>query len=71
MIATAVTMLAGLALAVLAYIKGRSSKAADDAQSRADTLLGAQNADTGNPDGSGDLEFLQRRGRSTGTGKRP
>jgi hypothetical protein len=67
----AIAVLAALGVAVLAFLKGRSSKAADDAQSRADTFERANNADTGNPDGSGDLEFLQRRGKSARPGKRP
>jgi hypothetical protein len=46
-----------------AYITGRSSKTAKEAQSRADTIERATNADTGNPDGSGDLEFLRSRGK--------
>jgi hypothetical protein len=46
-----------------AYLTGRSSKTKKDAQSRADTFERAINADTGNPDGSTDLDWLRKRGK--------
>jgi hypothetical protein len=46
-----------------AYVHGRSSKKTKDAQSRADTFERAIHADTGNPDGSDDVEWLRNRGK--------
>lgn len=54
-----------------AYLHGRSRKAKDEAQSRADTLERARRADTGNPDGSDDKRWLQSRGERKRPVKRP
>jgi hypothetical protein len=50
-----------------AYFKGKSAQRQStdfkDAQSRADTFERASNADTGNPDGSTDLDWLRNRAK--------
>jgi hypothetical protein len=50
-----------------AYFKGKAAERQStdfkSAQSRADTFERASNADTGNPDGSTDFEWLQSRGK--------
>jgi hypothetical protein len=48
---------------VAAYMTGRSTKTTKEAQSRAETLERASHADTGNPDGSTDLDWLRKRGK--------
>ena len=49
-----------------AYFKGKAAERQSTdfkaAQSRADTFERASNADTGNPDGSTDLDWLRKRG---------
>lgn len=58
-----IAFLSLLAGVVAAFFAGKSSGKTKQAQSRADTLERAIHADTGNPDGSGDLEWMQRRSK--------
>lgn len=43
--------------------KGKAAEKDKAAQSRADTIERAKNAYTGNPDGSGDADWLRKRGK--------
>jgi hypothetical protein len=63
MIAMAVAAVVSVVGILAAYLTGRSTKTTKEAQSRADTFERASHADTGNPDGSTDLDWLRKRGK--------